>query len=172
MGNHEFYVGQYRSQNFLEQAGFIVLRNRAVVLDSLINIAGVDDPGRTGRYAIGNPHFDPLAERAFHYFFKAPAGSEQIQPGAFRPAAQRPHPRWPDVAFQFVVRLIHGYFPGLHRLSQRSWLYLSRGTGTWGPPMRFLVPPEITLIESGQDAAGPWLQGRPAAEIVNRPAFV
>jgi len=24
---------------------------------------------------------------------------------------------------------------------------VSRGTGTWGPPIRFLAPPEITVIE-------------------------
>jgi predicted MPP superfamily phosphohydrolase len=35
---------------------------------------------------------------------------------------------------------------GLHRLAGGSLLYVSRGTGTWGPPMRFLAPPEVTLI--------------------------
>jgi hypothetical protein len=28
-----------------------------------------------------------------------------------------------------------------------SQLHVSRGTGTWGPPIRILAPPEITLIE-------------------------
>jgi len=27
-----------------------------------------------------------------------------------------------------------------------SYLYVSRGTGTWGPPIRFLAPPEVTVI--------------------------
>ena len=26
-------------------------------------------------------------------------------------------------------------------------LYVSRGSGTWGPPIRFLAPPEVTVIE-------------------------
>jgi hypothetical protein len=26
-------------------------------------------------------------------------------------------------------------------------LYLSPGTGTWGPPIRFLAPPEVTIID-------------------------
>jgi predicted MPP superfamily phosphohydrolase len=26
-------------------------------------------------------------------------------------------------------------------------LHVNRGTGTWGPPMRFLAPPEITIID-------------------------
>jgi len=28
-----------------------------------------------------------------------------------------------------------------------SYLYVSRGVGTWGPPIRFLSPPEVTVIE-------------------------
>lgn len=36
---------------------------------------------------------------------------------------------------------------GLYRLEKSSLLYVSRGTGTWGPPIRFLTPPEVTVIE-------------------------
>jgi predicted MPP superfamily phosphohydrolase len=42
-----------------------------------------------------------------------------------------------------------GYFQpftaGLNRL-KNLWVYVSRGTGYWGPPNRFLVPAEITRI--------------------------
>ena len=33
-------------------------------------------------------------------------------------------------------------------------LHVSRGTGTWGPPMRFLAPPEITVVEIVRSAPG------------------
>jgi predicted MPP superfamily phosphohydrolase len=36
---------------------------------------------------------------------------------------------------------------GLYELGSNSYLYVSRGTGTWGPPIRFLSPPEITVID-------------------------
>jgi predicted MPP superfamily phosphohydrolase len=36
---------------------------------------------------------------------------------------------------------------GLYPLKNGSLLYVSRGTGTWGPPIRFLTPPEVTVIE-------------------------
>ena len=36
---------------------------------------------------------------------------------------------------------------GLYDLPDGGWLYTSRGTGSWGPPMRILSPPEITLFE-------------------------
>jgi predicted MPP superfamily phosphohydrolase len=33
---------------------------------------------------------------------------------------------------------------------------VSRGTGTWGPPMRFLAPPEITVVDIHRSiAVGP-----------------
>jgi len=34
---------------------------------------------------------------------------------------------------------------GLHRLHD-MWVYVSRGTGYWGPPKRFGAPSEITLL--------------------------
>ena len=34
------------------------------------------------------------------------------------------------------------------------WVYVSRGTGYWGPPMRFGIPSEITLIRLAQDFQG------------------
>jgi len=45
------------------------------------------------------------------------------------------------------VRLAYPMRAGLTRLAPQRWLYVSRGTGTWGPPMRVFAPPEITLIE-------------------------
>jgi len=42
---------------------------------------------------------------------------------------------------------------GLYLLGRECWLYTSRGTGSWGPPMRLLSPPELTLIELSAAAA-------------------
>jgi uncharacterized protein len=47
--------------------------------------------------------------------------------------------------FTLLVRLAEPFVAGLYRVGE-SWLYVNRGTGYWGPPTRFLVPPEITLI--------------------------
>jgi len=35
----------------------------------------------------------------------------------------------------------------LHTLAENKLLYISRGTGTWGPPVRIFAPPEITVID-------------------------
>ena len=49
--------------------------------------------------------------------------------------------------FNLLTGLAYPMQDGLYRLDQGSWLYTSRGTGCWGPPMRLFSPPEITLIE-------------------------
>ena len=48
--------------------------------------------------------------------------------------------------FSLVVYCFYPIPPGLHRVAPDSDIYLSRGTGTWGPPMRLFAPPEVTLI--------------------------
>jgi hypothetical protein len=36
---------------------------------------------------------------------------------------------------------------GYRELVNGSSIYVSRGAGTWGPPIRLLAPPEVTIIE-------------------------
>jgi predicted MPP superfamily phosphohydrolase len=43
------------------------------------------------------------------------------------------------------VGLFQPYVAGLFREGPAQ-LYVSRGTGFWGPPLRLGAPPEITLI--------------------------
>ena len=48
--------------------------------------------------------------------------------------------------FGLITSLFFPYHKGLFMVGKHSYLYVSRGTGTWGPPVRFLSPPEVTLI--------------------------
>lgn len=50
---------------------------------------------------------------------------------------------WP---FGYLVRLAHRYLSGMHELPGGRRLYVSRGIGTWGPPLRFLSPPEVVFV--------------------------
>jgi predicted MPP superfamily phosphohydrolase len=49
---------------------------------------------------------------------------------------------WP---WNLFVRLQQPFTAGLHRLNH-LWVYVSRGTGYWGPPKRLGVPSEITRL--------------------------
>ena len=47
--------------------------------------------------------------------------------------------------WNFFVRLQQPFTAGLHRLGT-LWVYISRGTGYWGPPKRLGAPSEITHL--------------------------
>lgn len=49
---------------------------------------------------------------------------------------------WP---WNLFVPMQQPFVAGLHRL-RRLWIYTSRGTGYWGPPLRFGAPSEITRL--------------------------
>jgi hypothetical protein len=50
---------------------------------------------------------------------------------------------WP---FHLLVRLDQKHLHGLSRHGERTQLYVSRGSGFWGPPLRVFAPSEITLL--------------------------
>ena len=52
--------------------------------------------------------------------------------------------------WNFFVKLQQPFVAGLRRL-QNLWVYTSRGTGYWGPPNRFGIPSEITLLRLVQE---------------------
>jgi hypothetical protein len=49
--------------------------------------------------------------------------------------------------FTWLTLLSYPLNAGRYDLAQGSLLYVNRGTGTWGPPIRFLSPPVVTVIE-------------------------
>jgi predicted MPP superfamily phosphohydrolase len=49
--------------------------------------------------------------------------------------------------FSLITMIYYPYIAGLINLGKNSRLYVSRGSGTWGPPIRFLAAPEVTLLE-------------------------
>ncbi|MHC4717773.1 MAG: metallophosphoesterase family protein, partial [Planctomycetota bacterium] len=48
--------------------------------------------------------------------------------------------------FGIATALVYKRDRGLHELDKGALLYVSRGTGTWGPPLRLFAPPEVTVI--------------------------
>jgi predicted MPP superfamily phosphohydrolase len=160
-GNHEYYSGERAWTAEIRRLGLRVLKNEHVVLQhkgaSLV-LAGVTDLS-AGHFDAAQ-HSDPAA--ALHGS-PADAGAKVLlahQPNS-APAAARAgfdvqlsgHTHggqfWP---WNLFVRFFQPFTGGLYRL-KNLWVYVSRGTGYWGPPNRFGVPSEITrirLIPSGR----------------------
>jgi len=160
-GNHEFYGGIKHSIEFLEGAGFTVLRGEGVKVEDVINIAGVDDPtGRhskllgSGIYRLGNEAYRPekeilskLPSHVFTLLLKHRPSIDKSTLGLFDLQLSGHAHKGQIFPVGIVTRLIYHTHAGYSKLSNGSAIYVSRGAGTAGPPVRLLAPPEITIIE-------------------------
>jgi uncharacterized protein len=150
-GNHEFYAGLDRSLSLTRSAGFEVLRGQGLTVGGLINIAGVDDPvsrdPATYREGQEESLLSGLSPGHFTVFLKhRPVASRETEDTFDLQLSGHTH-KGQIFPFNFVTHLFFPKQGGFFCLSKRSFLYASRGTGTWGPPMRFLAPPEVTVID-------------------------
>ncbi|MDT8272421.1 MAG: metallophosphoesterase [Desulfomonilia bacterium] len=150
-GNHEFYAGLDHALEITAHAGFIVLRGEAMDVSGMLTIAGVDDPTaqRMGLMS-GIPEEDllpGLSRERFVLLLKHQPYLNQGSLGLFDLQLSGHTHNGQIFPFRFLVRQVHPRVAGWYDLGQGSHLYVSRGTGTWGPPMRFLSPPEVTVID-------------------------
>lgn len=151
-GNHEYYSGDVEWADALSKMGVQVLRNRHVAVGEgthSFDMIGVDD----WRAPKDGPHFYDLdkttagrdSTRASVLLAHQPAGfdlatakgiglqlSGHTHGGQMFPMTSLVKLQWPHAAGTLV--------------SGDSTLYVSRGTGFWGPPMRIGSPPEIVRI--------------------------
>lgn len=153
-GNHDYYWDPRGWVAELERLGFDVLTNAHRVLHrgtGRLLVAGVTDasasprvPGQASDPAAalaGAPPSDVkvlLAHQPRSAFAARAAGFDLQLSGHTHGGQYFP--------FNLLVRMFQPFVAGLHRL-ERMWLYVSRGTGYWGPPLRLWAPSEITLIE-------------------------
>jgi len=151
LGNHERYAGLQRSLEFHRVAGFQVLRGEAVRAGPVI-VAGVDDPAVLSRDSARRKQEKDALDAA-QVLGAGPVVLLKHRPQLFEESLGRfdvqlsGHTHGGQIfPFGLVVYAFNKVWPGLHELRKGSALYLSRGTGTWGPPFRLLAPPEVTLI--------------------------
>ena len=154
LGNHDYYSGAAAWTAHFEAMGFRVLRNAHVtiargaarlLIGGVIDFAArMSDPDARPRPDLAtdgdarpafrlllahNPKIAPLAEQAGFDLQL----SGHTHAGQFFP-------------WTFVIHLVHGpHAAGLSRRG-RLWVYVSAGTGTWGPPVRLGTRPELTLL--------------------------
>jgi hypothetical protein len=150
IGNHECYVGLKHALDFHQRAGFTVLRGTSVEVAPGLGIAGVDDPAAGSfhhtAYLDERAALSAIAPQTFSILLKhQPVPAKEGEPRADLQLSGHVH-RGQIFPFNFLVRLVYPRPMGLSLLPGGGHLYISRGTGTWGPPMRVLAPPEITLI--------------------------
>lgn len=150
-GNHEFYAGLSQSLSFVEKAGFRLLRGEKVNIAGVITIAGVDDPqGKTYGLSRGIEEKELLSgipHKTFTLLLKHRPIVDKNSLGLFDLQLSGHVHRGQIFPFNIITGFYYPTQAGLANLPNSSQIYVSRGSGTWGPPIRFLSPPEVTVIE-------------------------
>ncbi|HWR90148.1 MAG TPA: metallophosphoesterase [Dissulfurispiraceae bacterium] len=150
-GNHEFYAGLDQAVTFIGKAGFTMLRDDLVTVDSLITIAGVDDPaGKSFPGYSGVPEKTVLSrapDGMFVLLLKHRPLVDADSAGLFDLQLSGHVHKGQIFPFSLLTRVYYPNYAGLLRLNEGSFLYVNRGTGTWGPPIRLFAPPEVTVID-------------------------
>jgi predicted MPP superfamily phosphohydrolase len=150
-GNHEFYMGLENSQRFIEKAGFQLLRNQSVKAGGHLAITGVDDPaGAAAGVGLSEAELGAAnSPKRFSLLLKHRPTLAHTGRTRFDLQLSGHTHKGQIFPFNLLVALSYPIRCGLHRLEGPNPvnLYVSRGAGTWGPPIRLLAPPEITVID-------------------------
>jgi len=154
LGNHDYYSGAAPWTEHFEAMGFRVLRNThasiargaaRLLIGGVIDFAArMSDPDARPRPELAT-HGDPRPDFRLllaHNPKVAPQAEEagfDLQLSGHTHAGQ-------FFPWTLVIHLFHGpHAAGLSRRG-RLWVYVSAGTGTWGPPVRLGTTPELTLL--------------------------
>lgn len=145
IGNHERHAGVDSVTESLEAAGVTVLRNRAADYGQ-IHIIGIDDNN-------GERYLEPIIEeievdesRFSILMCHRPVGLEAASDaGVDLFLAGHTH-SGQIFPFNYIVQLFFRNFYGLYQY-ENTYLYVTSGTGTWGPRMRLGSRSEIVLLK-------------------------
>ena len=151
-GNHEYFSGADAWVAHVESLGISALRNRHVVLEKngeRLVLAGIDDahaPRFGGVTDLGAAlkDRDPalpvilLAHQPRSVEHASKAGVALQISGHTHGGQMQP--------FGALVRIEQPFLRGLHRVGDTA-VWVSEGTGTWGPPLRVGTQSEISVIE-------------------------
>jgi predicted MPP superfamily phosphohydrolase len=152
-GNHEYYSGAVEWVEELTRLNIRVLRNERVAIERDghgFDLAGVDDwhsagqaPGHGADLRRALDGRDAARECVL-LAHQPKQAIEAAELGVGLQLSGHTHggQLWP---FSYLVRLQQPFIAGLDRLKE-LFVYTSRGTGYWGPPMRLGAPAEITRI--------------------------
>ncbi len=152
VGNHEYFHNIEGIISTVKSLGITVLENENVYIGKQnegFTLAGVYDVFgyRVDKYKpdlkkalknkeIGSPTI--LLAHQPRYIEEVKEGVDLVLSGHTHGGQLYP--------FKFLVQIVQPYISGLHRHRENLQIYVNKGTGFWGPPMRLGATSEITSI--------------------------
>jgi len=146
LGNHEYYYGYERSVACYREFGINLLRNEAADVAG-IHLIGLSDiltekmTEKDIRDILKKHHKPGVSILMTHQPVMYPLIAES---GDFVGFSGHTH-GGQIFPFHIFTRMFYKYFYGFYHF-ENSIFYVTSGTGTWGPPMRWLAPSEIPII--------------------------
>lgn len=155
LGNHEYFHGIEPLMKALKTLNIVVLENACVQIqkgESRLNLAGVYDLfGR--RIGALEPNLDKALEKRNPNYplvllAHQPKFALEVEESHNVDLILSGHTHGGQIfPFRFLVKLEQPYLAGLYQHSKTTQIYVNRGTGFWGPPMRILARAEISHFE-------------------------
>ncbi|MFF7654937.1 metallophosphoesterase [Streptomyces sp. NPDC007983] len=147
-GNHEYFSGAREWVDHVRELGVRPLENERVELP-WFDLAGVDDVA--GEDEGQGPDFDRALgdrdrARASVLLAHQPVViDDAVERGVDLQLSGHTHggQLWPG---NYVAELANPTVAGLERYGDTQ-LYVTRGAGAWGPPVRVGAPPDVTVVE-------------------------
>ncbi|WP_457746622.1 metallophosphoesterase [Sulfurimonas sp.] len=149
VGNHEYFHGIEDIITYVKSLNIHVLQNSAKKIDKFYIVGLYDIFGhRYGSYEPDvNKAFENISENENTLLLMhQPRGIYElgnIKPSLILSGHTHGGQLWP---FGYLVRLAQPYLKGLYKLDNRRDIYVNRGVGFWGPPMRIGAQAEITIM--------------------------
>lgn len=148
LGNHEYYRGGQRSEDFFAKSGIELIKNSSRKTGPF-NIIGVNDIRTTNlskenfvkiiKENVKADHINILLSHTPYYFDEADALGVNLMLSGHTHRGQI----WP---FEYLNHIYFDDVYGPRKGKEGGLLYVTSGAFYWGPPMRFLTDNEIPLI--------------------------
>ncbi len=154
LGNHEYFHGAEAALEHVRSLGIRPLLNQAITVEKdgkQFNLVGIND-------LIGERfgELPPDYERPFQQLDNnkpcivlshQPKSIERLNNGQRCDLMLSGHTHGGQIfPFGLLVMVDQPYLSGLHQHDADKQIFVSRGTGYWGPPLRILAPSEISRI--------------------------
>lgn len=151
VGNHEYFHGIDEIMQAVKSLGIRVLENENIYIGEEskgFNLVGVYDVMgyRTGSYIPDlNKALSGVKESPTVLLAHQPRYIEMVNSGVDLMLSGHTH-GGQIYPFRFLVKLQQPYISGLHQHNESLQIYVNKGTGFWGPPMRLGASAEISEI--------------------------
>lgn len=153
LGNHEYFHGADEIIDYVRSLGITVLLNESIQIDTdsfSFNLLGLTDivGARIGQHPMNiyGAYKQANAQLPTVVLAHQPKSILQLQ-GRSCDLMLSGHTHGGQIfPFGLLVMVDQPYLAGLYRHTKDQQIFVSRGAGYWGPPIRVMAPSEISKI--------------------------